>query len=577
MSKKRKKFVLPFIKRGYGGTIDFSHKQYDYSLVFLYISFFCAGIFFLILLVRLFQLTIVKGSYYHELSDQNRIREIIVEPRRGKIIDRYGIVIAENKIANTSEEKDRILSKRFYYDGELFSHIIGYRQLANDEDLKSNDCLNKLKIGDKTGKKGIEKTLDCILRGKNGKKLIEVDAKGKEKKPLAKIEPLDGATVQLSIDKRLQKKGYEIMNGKIGALIAVEPRTGEILSLISSPYFNPEAFENNLSSSINQYFSDKEKPLFNRVTEALYPPGSVFKMVVSAGALEEKIITAKTTVNDTGFIEVGGRKFYSWGRQYGAVDGETNVIKALQRSNDIFYYKTGLDMGPVSIMKWAEIFGFQKKTGIEIEESIGIIPRPLWKKDILKEKWYDGDTVNLSIGQGYTLVTPLQVAMSVLPFASDGYYCRPTLIKVEGENKSNCHKLPISNENLSIIMDGMKKACEQNGTGVPFFDFSFVDPANALSNENDKKIEVSSFSGFLKNKNSTESSFIKRKHMSVGCKTGTAESSDKENPHSWFTVYAPYDNPEIAVTVLIEFGGEGSKVASVIAKDFLTYFFETKK
>jgi penicillin-binding protein 2 len=542
---------LSYWQKGEAGDIDFRPKNDFSNVILLYIFSLGIVVSFIVIILRLFQLTIVKGDYYSRLADENRIKEIIIEQERGKIVDRKGLILVQNKQANVENKNERLISNRYYQMPEVFAHLVGYRQLADENDLKSDNCLNKLRLGDKVGKKGIEKLYECDLRGKPGKKLVETDARGKNLKTITIVPPVAGQTIQLAIDSELQKIAYEQIKGKRAVVIGLKPATGEILVFASSPSFNPQLFED--GDNVASYFKDKNKPLFDRITDGVYPAGSLFKLVLASGALEDKTIDEQTLLEDNGSIKAGSLTFGNWYfLQYGKTEGQINIIKALQRSNDIFFYKLGEKMGPEKIKSWAEKLGYGKKTGIGFDEQEGTIPSPFWKEVTLKEKWYLGDTYNFSIGQGYLLATPLQVAQASAVFGSGGYLCQPLLTKVganlpageagfnsPGQNAS-CQKLPISQKTLDLIREGMKEACSTGGTGWPFFDFK-----------------------------------IGGKQIQTACKTGTAESHAKlDNPHAWFTVFAPFDKPEIALTVLIEEGGQGSDVAAPIAKEILKSYFE---
>ena len=543
---------LPYFQKGDSRGIHFfsANNQLIENIFFVYIAiiFF----FLIILFLRLFQLTIVKGNFYRNLSEQNRIREINIEAPRGEIVDRKGFVIAQNLTPDINQKinpgllnnDQKIISKRIYQNPEVIAPFIGYRQIADENDLKNDRCQHKLQLGDRTGKKGIEKLFDCQLRGLSGKKLVEIDAQGRYLKTVNVIPPQSGDRIQLAIDLDLQKKSYELVKNKKAAIIVINPQTGEILTSVSSPSFNSQDFEDNISNNIQNYLTDKTNPLFNRVTEATYPPGSIFKLVVATAGLEEKAIDEKTEIEDKGSIMAGTLSFGNWYfLQYGKVEGMVNIVKALQRSNDIFFYKTGEKTGVDKIKKWADIFGLGKPTKIGIDEAEGIIPSTFWKKEILKENWYLGDTYNLSIGQGYVATTPLQTVLVTGVFANGGYLCQPQILKVgtvhelslQEFTQPKCKKLPISQETLSLIREGMKQACSPGGTGWPLFDFK----------------------------------------IQTGCKTGTAESHIINGlPHAWITVFAPYENPEIALTVLVEEGGQGSDVAGPIAKEILQAYFE---
>lgn len=536
--------------------MDFQTDQKIGSAFFLYLLFAGVFLFFVILILRLSHLTIVKGEYYRRIADGNRIREIVIEPKRGALIDRKGIIVAQNRETDLHGLEPRLFSLRNYHDPEALANITGYRQVADQEDMKNDRCLSKVKLGDKVGKKGVEKIYDCELRGTNGKKLIEIDASGKLLKTLSVISPKDGKSIQLAVDSELQKKAYEFINAeksevkdKKVVIVALKPKTGELLLLVSTPSFSPQDFEDNKSEKIKQYFTDSSKPLFNRATEGTYPPGSVFKLVLAAGSLEDKKISQDTTVEDTGVIKAGPIDFGNWYfLQYGKTEGNVDVIKALQRSNDIFFYKIGEKMGSDAVRSWAEKFGYGKKTGIELDEAEGLIPSSFWKEEVLKEQWYLGDTYNLSIGQGYVLVTPLQVAQASAVVANDGYLCKPKLLKAGKETKSECKKVNISQKTLDIVKEGMVKACATGGTGWPLFEFRI------------------------------QNSELRMENMPVACKTGTAEShAISEIPHAWFTVFAPIKDPEIVLTVLVEEGGQGSDIAAPIARDILKAYFERKE
>lgn len=588
---------LPLFHKGDSGNMDFNTRTRGQNSTTLYIFFAAIGIFFFILISRLFQLTVVKGDYYRGLSERNRIREVVVEAQRGKIVDRKGYVLAENTPVEVNESLKRIVSKRYYKDGKDFGNILGYRQIADENDVENDPCINKIHPGDKVGKKGVEKLFECDLRGRNGKKLIEVNAQGLFKRTLNVVEPENGKTVQLSIDGDLQKRANELLTGKRGAVVGINPQTGEVLVMASSPSYDPQVFEDNKSDDINRLLKDSSKPLFNRASEGTYPPGSVFKPIVAVGALQEKSIEKDTVVEDTGKVKLGQQEFGTWNfLEHGRVEGNIDVIKAIQRSNDIFFYKIGEKIGPEKMKSWAEQFGYQSKTGIGIDEAMGTIPSPFWKQDVLKEQWFTGDTYNFSIGQGFVLVTPLQVALSVVPFANEGEYCSPSLIKM-GTPLSpgrHCKKLPIEKDNIDLVREGMKQACQVGGTGWPLFTFRVKDP-NAPSPTPTK---AASGGAELANKEpspspttmpldklwdptyllATNSAMMQTtKAVAVGCKTGTAESAQGGKPHAWFTVFAPFEKPEIAFSILVEEDGQGSDRAAPIARELLRQYFETQE
>lgn len=585
------------VQKGNAGTMRFRHSERDYTPIFLYGFFALVCVGFIILALRLFQLTIVKGSYYHNLAEGNRVREITIEARRGSVRDRNGTVLAQSTDADPQEDEKRILSTRSYTSPEPYAHVVGYRQLADENDIQDDVCIHKLELGDKTGKKGVERAYDCLLRGKNGKKLLELDARGEVMKTLSVQDPEPGQDITLALDYGLQKKAYEAIEGQRAVVVAMDPRNGEVLALASWPSFDPQAFEDDDRKIISDYLTDEIKPLFNRATEGTYPPGSVYKMTVASAALEEDVVDPQTTILDTGVLEVGPARYHNWYYlEFGGTDGEVDVKKALQRSNDIYFYKIGDMLGPERIKSWSHAFGFERLTGIGISETAGTIPSPFWKEDTLGEEWFTGDTYNLSIGQGYALVTPLQVNVATAVFANNGKLCKPQLLKLDGSNASaelpslepDCRDVPVSQETIDVIKEGMVQACEPGGTGVPFFNFRVLDRAGLKEanitvpeklDKEDEENESSLAALLTPEKIGTQSAFFQYvKPVSVACKTGTAESfGEGFDPHAWFTVYAPVEDPEIVLTVLVEEGGEGSKVAAPIAKEVLRWWVEDDK
>ncbi len=547
-----------FLKKIKKAEIQFSHGG-DRKMYFLFDIFFISiALLVSVLLIQLFNLTIVKGSYYKNLADNNRAKDVVIEAERGTITDRKGFVMAENIKPDVNISATRIESRRVYYFPVSASHVVGYRLKADSEDIKNDNCFPKIKSGDKVGKLAVEKLFECQLRGKNGKKLVETDAKGRIKRTLSVVNEKKGQTIQLALDSWLQKKTYNLIKGKKAAVIGLNPKTGEVLVLVSSPSFNSQAFEDGNEEEIKSYSEDKDKPLFNKALQGVYPPGSTFKPVIAAAALEEGKINAKTRFEDTGIIKAGSLTFGNWYYlEYGKKEGMVDIVEAIKRSNDIFFYKVGALLGPKIIKKYALRFGFGKKSGLGLPENEGTIPSPFWKEEKIKSHWFLGDTYNLSIGQGYLLSTPMQVTEEASVFANNGVLCKPKVLKNTLNNKKDsflrqyaepeCQSLGIKKETLALIRKGMRDACAPGGTGWPFFNF---------------KVKVGD----------------SMKKMGVGCKTGTAQSHSKSRlPHAWFTIFAPFNNPKIVLTVLVEESGEGSNVAAPIAKQILKDYFERAK
>ncbi|MBI2028948.1 hypothetical protein HYT02_00880 [Candidatus Gottesmanbacteria bacterium] len=544
----------------------YNHKEFSFksrAKFFILIP----SIAIVILFFQLFRLTIVRGDYYKSLSLNNRLKEIVYPAPRGTIVDRGENVIVRNKpgylakVACGEEDCFRKIShdqaleiesqgkqipieteiSREYVHPFAFSHVLGITGNVSEKELGKVHCGEPLGYQDVLGRDGVEEVFDCRLQGKYGKELVEINASGNPIKTLSKVEALSGERLVLSLDNKIQIKAYDLIKDKKGAVVAHIPQTGEILALVSSPSYDISKFSDNLSQTeFEELLNDKDKPLFNRAIAGVYPPGSTYKPIIAAGALEEGSITKDTLFEDKGFIVAGSSKFHNWYfTQYGKTEGEVDIVKALFRSNDIFFYKTGEYLGPEKLSFWSKKFNFGKKLGIELPgEAEGLVPDPTWKEKTLGEKWYLGDTYNVSIGQGNTLATPLQIAFANGVFANNGTLCRPTILKTD-----NCKKIRenlVSSETLNLVREGMTKSCLEGGTAFPFFNFA-----------------------------------VEERIIQVGCKTGTAEFGSEHKTHAWFTVFAPAVNPQIMVTVLLEEGGEGSAQAAPIAKDLLTDYFTT--
>lgn len=531
---------------------------------FFYLVLLTAAFIFL---ARIFSLAIINGAKNRALADSNRIRLVNIEAPRGKIFDRNGKLLADSQTAHFLQKGDStaeisaqqaleleqnglasenfegelgIISsgvKRQYPLGEAAAHVLGYTSIIQKEDLAARSYLP---ISELVGRLGVEASYDDFLRGKPGRKLIEIDAAGKNISILGKEEPLPGRNIRLTIDSDLQKVAYEALNKNAqkfahgqGAFIVSNVNTGEILALASAPSFNGE--------DIGKFVTDEKKPLFNRAVLGIYPPGSVFKIVSALAGLESGKINKDTEIEDVGEFYLGDVRFANWFYLgYGQKDGVLKLDKALARSNDIFFYRLAENIGLDALRQTAIKLGFGQKTGIDLpDESLGLVPDGIWKESVHNLPWYPGDTLHFAIGQGFALATPIQVNM-LTGFAAGGKLNKPYLVsKIEGGvkeinlNGKIIGENLIARENLEIVRMGMKMACGKGGTGWPFFNAPYK----------------------------------------VGCKTGTAEK-ELGNPHAWFTAFAPFDNPQIAITVIIEDGGEGSSVAAPTAKEVLDWWLD---
>lgn len=481
-----------------------------------------------VLLVTVMKLNVIKGAYYRDLALNNKITKKIIPSDRGKILDRKGRTIAENV------DFDGV-TKRFYPYGISTSNITGYLGSINQDELKNGKCgrdLNNLSV---VGRSGLESSLDCELMGIDGYKLIEVDARGKISRDLGQMDPKAGKDINLSIDAYWQDKIYKMLGGRKAVVIISEPSTGKILALVSSPSYDANNFTYSYDKdTIRSYLEDTQNlPMLNRAIGAKYHPGSVFKPIEALGALEENIIDENSTYEDTGVIKIGDYSFNNWlWTKNGSTDGMVNVIKALKRSNDIFFYKLGEDMGVDRIKTWATKFGLGETTGIELPGEVsGLIPDDQWKRDNAGDRWYLGDTYHLAIGQGDLTVTPLQINQETNIIATGGQKCQMSILR---DKKVVCSTVKAKDKNWQLVKEGMKEACKSGGTAWPLFNFK----------------------------------------TPIACKTGTAELGDGTNDtHAWLTAFAPADNPQISITVIVERGGEGSDVAAPIVGDILKEWF----
>lgn len=530
-----------------------------------WLSWFLRGILillFLILVAKLAEMQIIKGSYYRKLSEENRIRRVPIPAERGKILAKGGEVLAGNmeipkRVIFTktggftlSEDLKGAITeemitdyKRYYPLSDKFSQALGYLAKVDENEIgKVNpSCPEKgARSGESlVGKTGLESAYECLLSGTPGEKIIEVDASGKQVRILGKKDPIPGRDLQTTIDYSLQIKLADEMNGKKGAAI-VTGTNGEILAYYSYPTFDPNIFvSDGNSEQISLLLNNPDLPFFNRVIGGTFHPGSVFKPLVALAALEEGVIDAEFTYNDEGYIRVNEYTYNNWYfTEYGSTEGSVNLAKAIARSTDTFFYTIGQLVGPENIAKWAHTFGVDDRTGIDIAGEVsGLIPTPEWKEKVKNESWFLGNTYHMSIGQGDVAVTPIEINNYISAIAKDGKLCTPHFYKL---GDFQCKKINVKQQNINSVTEGMVDACTSGGTAYTFF--NFADKHNGIK---------------------------------VACKTGTAEVSADGEPHAWFTFFAPADDPQIVMTILIEKGGQGSSVAGPIAREVADYYFQS--
>jgi penicillin-binding protein 2 len=509
-----------------------------------------------ILLVGIMRLSVVRQGYYQNLARNNRVEESRIPAARGEILDQKGRILAKSvyqyfknengskvyessgdfqgyKFEGTNLAYDL---KRQYTYKESLGLVTGYVGMATSEEINNNGCGSKLDTNEVIGRGGVEQYFDCELRGEDGRRLTEVDAKGTYVRELGRQEPVAGNNINLSLDAYWQEKIYNMLKGKKAAVIISNPKTGKIITMVSSPSIDANVFSYEQDDAkIKSYLADNQNfPLLNRAITVKYHPGSVFKIVMATAGLESGAIDKNSLIEDTGVIKIGDYSYSNWlWTRSGVTNGMVNIVEAIQKSNDIFFYRLGEKVGEETIKQWANKYGYGQKTGVEMaNESPGLVPDNQWKIDNKGERWYLGDTYHLSIGQGFLDVTPLQVNQSTNIIANNGVKCKMSILN---DSKPDCQNIGASSQTIETIKEGMLAACQPGGTAWPLYNFK----------------------------------------TKIACKTGTAEVGDGSNDtHAWLTAFAPADDPEISITVMVERGGEGSDVAAPIVGDILKEWFD---
>lgn len=572
---------------------------------------------FALLAARLYYLQIIEGEEYRRLSENNCIRLQSINPSRGLIFDRNGALLVDNRpsfdlsiilkdakpVEKTLEKLSRyaripeeelaaaidknrkrlsyrpvllkrdigrdalaaievhkfdlpgivldVKPRRNYINRKSAAHILGYLGEINAKELASG-AYPGVKGGDFVGKFGIEKVSEAYLRGSRGGRQVEVDARGQVVRVLKTVDAIPGRNLILTIDQRLQQKAEELLSGVVGAAVAMVPDTGEILAMVSSPSYDQNDFVGGMSHDRwRELLNNPDKPMTNKALQGEYPPASTYKVVTAIAGLEEGLVDENTTVFCPGFLRFGDRVFRCW-RKYG--HGNVNVVGALEKSCDVYFYQLGQKLGVDRLAWYARACGFGTPTGIELaHEASGLIPTASWKKKRTGVAWQRGETLSLAIGQGYNLATPLQLVSMTAAVGNGGARFRPRILKsielaegtpVRRTEAVEVGRLPVSESTLEIVRRGLWNVVQgQRGTAR----------------------------------------IVRIKGVDVSGKTGTAQvysrkkndTSDEKNradhlkPHAWFMAYAPSENPEIAVAVIVEHGEHGSSAAGPVAREMI--------
>jgi len=486
-------------------------------------------------------------------DDIERIKKDIARHRRFvpiKIKDNLSWQEVSTLMINSNNFPGLIIDEgliRSYPFKQYTAHPLGYVGSVSEADLQKSDAPLLQVPGFKIGKSGFEKTYDEELRGKEGILTYEVNAYGRIMREMEKKEGKKGKDLNLTIDIRLQKAAYDAFGKESGAAVVLDVHTGEILAFVSVPGFDPNLFVDGISiKNWTTLINDEKTPMTDKAIAGQYSPGSTFKIVVSLAALEAGVITTKTKSFCSGKMQLGNHLFHCWKH---SGHGHLNVVDAIKNSCDIFFYETALKLGIDKIAEMSRRLGLGQTYDIGLEnQKSGVIPDKKWKQKNLKQPWQQGETVIAGIGQGYVLVTPLQLATMLARVVNGGYAVNPTFIK--NENPEKPKKINIKPENLAIVKQGMFEVV--NGVG-----------------------------------GTATRAKLKLKGIQMGGKTGTTQvrrislkeraqgiRRDEDLPwkyrnHAWFMAYAPHDNPKYAVAVIAEHGRSGSGVAAPIASKIL--------
>jgi penicillin-binding protein 2 len=482
-------------------------------------------------LTRLAQmLGIPKAEIVQKIEQDNSNGSTLVRIARG---------LTPSQITALEEYRDQlngievdIETLRHYPQGVIGSNVLGYTGEPTPEEFKELQSRG-YRLGDIIGKMGVEKAYESKLRGEWGGIQLEVNGSGKVMQILGQKEAKPGKDVTLSIDLALQKTASEALGDRKGAVVALDPRNGEVLAMVSYPSFDPNVFSGPITSETWKKLQAAGNPFINRSLRG-FPPASTFKVVTATAGLESGKYPPNTILNTFAYLRVGGTAFGEWNR---AGFGPLGYIRAMAMSSNTFHGQIGRGVGGPALIKWARRYGFGEKTGIELDdETAGLIADDAWKREQFNWEWTEGDTVNMSIGQGFTLATPLQLAVMFSAVANNGYRVKPHLLKNDGEASKWRKPINIKPETMKMLHQALRSVVAE-GTGKA----------------------------------------LNMPHLpAVAGKSGTAEAPPGKS-HTWFGGYAPADKPEIVVVAFVEHsGGGGGSVAAPIVRQVMETYFNVK-
>jgi penicillin-binding protein 2 len=582
----------------------------------------CVLAAFLVLFARLFYLQVLEGEELRRLSENNCIRLQDIDPPRGLIFDRQARLLVENRpaynlsiIPKDAKPVDQTLARlshyikvpladllaavekkhgyaykpillrqdigrdtlaaievhkydlpgivvsvkprRHYIDRFSAAHLIGYLSEINGKELRSGRYPGT-RSGDFIGKFGVEKTYETYLRGEHGGRQVEVDARGRVVRQLKTVYARPGHNLFLTVDQRLQKKAEALLSDRVGAVAAMDPKTGEILAMVSSPSFDQNIFVDGMSHDQWQALATNiYRPMENKAIQAEYPPASTYKIITAIAALEEGVIDEKTTMFCPGHLKYGDRVFRCWKKRG---HGKVNVVDALAESCDVFFYQVGQRLGIDRLAWYAAACGLGTPTGIEMDhEARGLVPSTAWKRRRLGKPWHKGETLSVAIGQGYNLVTPLQMLGVTAAVANGGTRFRPRILKsirtaqgavVTHNRPQVIGRLPVSKKTMDVVRRGLWEVVNT--------------PRGTASRSRVPGIAISGKTGTAQVVSLAPDNDDGKKRPAL------AHHKD----HAWFVAYAPSDAPRIAVAVIVEHGEHGSSAAAPIARELIRTYLQ---
>ena len=508
-------------------------------------------------LSNMIEITSNDRKSFKKFRDQSHSFESI--PLRTHLNETEAARFAVNRYRFPGVEiKSRLF--RHYPQGAMGSHLMGYISRINDADMKElekNGDISNYKGSDHIGKSGLEQRYERQLHGTTGFQQVEIDADGHAVRVLTSTPPIPGDNLVLSIDSKLQDIAEKAFGTRRGALVAINPVNGEVLAFVSMPSFDPNLFVDGIDAESWKQLNDSlDKPLINRPLKGIYPPGSTFKPFVAMAGLENGKRTQPFSISDPGYFTLPGSTHHYRDWKPGG-HGQVDIRRAITISCDTFFYGLAFDLGIDRLASFLSHFGFGRETGIDIEgERSGLLPTPGWKQRRWKQKWYPGETVITGIGQGYTLVTPLQLAFATAMLANNGVAVRPHLVtSVQQSSNGVTRPVPIETvdrlqlkpENMELVRLGMIDVNQPGGTaasvgaGAPYTIAAKTGTAQVIGIKQGEKYDASAI-------------------------------DERHRDHALFIAYAPAEDPKIALAVIVENGGHGGSTAGPIARQVMDYY-----